>query len=189
MWPQFIVDAFNRCRPDADEPRFYGPWNSILNHCFPIYEGFEIASQFPTSRITPTNRATIDFVVTLTVMKNNATIFFVEIKAPKNLNDQLTPRIEADTQMWNRFFEFYHNSPSKTIGISAFGTRLCFYELDKSTGEITPKPAAEFSQTVVRDVAPLLWWNIDLLEDPGYEKFMRAVQWAKSIVHAELTEA
>ncbi|KIJ32545.1 hypothetical protein M422DRAFT_35768 [Sphaerobolus stellatus SS14] len=135
MWPQFIVDAFNRCRPDDDEARFYGsqlncsqqlntynlltghsfgyPWNTTLNHCFPTHEGFEIAPQFPTSRVTPTDRATIDFVVTLTVMKNNVTIFFVEIKAPKNLNNRLTPRIEADTQMRNRFFELYHSSPSK----------------------------------------------------------------------------
>lgn len=127
MWPQYIVTAFEKISPEADEYVFYGPWNSVLNYCFPINEGYVICPQFPVAQVHAGNRDSVDFVVTLFVMKNEATIFFVEVKAPKYFGDTYA-RAAADEQMRIRFYQLARSSPSKIHGISAFGTNVCPYE-------------------------------------------------------------
>ena len=39
-WPEIIVEAFDQALPrgEFDESEFYGPWNAILTHLFPIEE-------------------------------------------------------------------------------------------------------------------------------------------------------
>jgi len=179
MLPEYIKSSFLRINPEADGARYYRPWNSVLNYAFPIKDGYEIAPQFPLSSV---GKDTIDSPVILTVFRNEASIFFVEVKAPKYLG-QIYARTAADDQIRKRFTQLHHSSPSKLQGVSAFGTSLCFYELDKNTGKITPEPTEEYSRSYVKDLAPKDWWNLDLLDQVGYDTFLVAVEAAKTIVH------
>ncbi|KIJ94215.1 hypothetical protein K443DRAFT_365682 [Laccaria amethystina LaAM-08-1] len=179
MWPQYIVTAFEKISPEADEYVFYGPWNSVLNHCFLINEGYVICPHLPIAQVHAGTRDTVDFVVTLSAMKNEATIFFVEVKAPKYLGNTYA-RAAANEQMRLRFYQSVRSSPSKMHGISAFGTDVCFYELEKENPIISlPPPAAEYSRVIVVDVAPENWWNLNVLDQEGYDKFTEVVEEAK----------
>jgi len=179
LLPEYIKSSFVCINLEADDARYYRPWNSVLNHAFPIKDGYEIAPQFPVSSV---GVDTINSPVILTVFKNEATIFFVEVKAPKYLG-QIYARTAADDQIRKRFTQLHHSSPSKLRGVSAFGTSLCFYELDKITGKITPEPTEEYSCSYGRDLAPKDRWDLDLLDQVGYDTFTAAVEAAKAIVH------
>jgi len=113
-------------------------------------------------------------------MKNEATIFFVEVKAPKYLGDTYA-RAAADEQMRLRFYQLVRSLPSKMYGISAFGTNVCSYELENENPIIRPPPTAEYSRIIVVDVAPENWWNLNILDREGYVKFMEAVEEAKAL--------
>ncbi|KAG5634175.1 hypothetical protein H0H81_003058, partial [Sphagnurus paluster] len=184
MWPQFILNSFARVHADADESAYYGAWNSVLNFCFKIEEGYEISPQKVVGQISAGEKDSIDFVVSYTITKNEATIFFVEVKAQKYLPG-LYARREADIQMRNRFAQLYDSSPSMMHGVSTFGSRLCFYLFDKGTGRITPARAAEPSADFVVDTAPLEFWDEDICQPAGHDKFMKIVNSAKMIGLAE----
>jgi len=65
-------------------------------------------------------------------------VLFVEIK-PLSTIDSLSARGEADTQMRQRFVDFYDATPTIFTGLSAFGYIVCKYELNKDDGNrITP---------------------------------------------------
>jgi hypothetical protein len=130
MWPPYIVSAFEKINPESEEAIFYGPWNSVLNYCFPITEGYIICPQYPVAQVHKGVRDTIDFVITSSVMRNDATLFFVAVKAPKYLGDMYS-RKAADEQMRLRFYQLIKSSPSKMFGISAFGTKVCSYRAGK----------------------------------------------------------
>ncbi|KAF8968129.1 hypothetical protein BDZ97DRAFT_1755532 [Flammula alnicola] len=73
-----IIDSFNRVSANTDENEFYGAWNSIE-------EGYEITPQKVVGHINVGEKDSIDFVISYAITKNQATIFFVEIKARKYL--------------------------------------------------------------------------------------------------------
>lgn len=179
MWPKYILNSFARVHArDADESAFYGAWNSVLNFCFKIEEGYEIIPQKVVGQISAWEKDSIDFVVSYPITKNGATILFVVVKAQKYLPG-LYARQEADIQMRKRFAQLYESSPSMTYGVSAFGTHLCFYLLDKGIGRITPVRAAEPSADFVVDIAPQELWDEDICQQQGYDKFMYIVNSAK----------
>ncbi|KAF8079196.1 hypothetical protein FPV67DRAFT_1467838 [Lyophyllum atratum] len=181
MWPQFILNSFARIHAEADESAYYGVWNSVLNFCFKIEEGYEITPHNVVGPISPWGQHPFDSLVSYTVTKNDATIFFVEIKARKYLPG-LYARQEADVQMRKRFTQLYDSSPSIMHGVSAFGTRMCFYRLDRDTGRIAGPRAAAPSADFVVDTAPLeLWDDSDICEPDGYERFMKSVDKAKRV--------
>ena len=68
-------------------------------------------------------------------------------------------------------------------GISAFGTNMCSYELEIVKNPIiSPPPAAEYSRIIqVVDAAPENWWNLNILDQEGYVKFMEVVEQAKAV--------
>ncbi|EDQ98923.1 uncharacterized protein LACBIDRAFT_335537 [Laccaria bicolor S238N-H82] len=187
MWPQLIVNTFEKVDPEADKHSFYGPWNSVLFHCFLLSEGYIICPQFPVSHIEPSITDTADFVITFSIMKNEATIFFVEVKAPKYLKDIYARGAADDSeQMRKRFDQLFESLPYKMHGISAFGTNVCFYQLEKDNATgimrfLRPPPAAKYSEQFLVDVAPKNWWNLNILDQEGYDKFMEFVEEAKAL--------
>ena len=67
-------------------------------------------------------------------------------------------------------------------GISAFGANVCSYELEKEHPIIRPPPAAEYSRIIqVVDAAPENWWNLNILDQEGYDKFVEVVEQAKAV--------
>lgn len=58
--------------------------------------------------------------------------------------------------------------------ISALGTKLCFYTLDRTNLTITPPRLAGDPNRVV-DVMPANLWEYDLLEEDGVRKLQEVV--------------
>jgi hypothetical protein len=164
MFPPYVLRAFQGIPATADEHEYYGGWNSVLNTVFPISEDYIVAPQFPGQFAT--EKDTIDFAVLLTVSKNSATIFFVEVKAPKYLSSRYQ-RSEADKQMRKRFLQLYDISISELHGVCAFGTNVAFYELRKHDDKLKPAPAAYSTEEHLADVAPQEWWSCDILDPAG----------------------
>lgn len=169
MWPAFIVRSFERIDLKTDEYSYYGSWNSVFNLSFDIREGYEIIP--PGSR----HRGEEDM---FTVTKNRATIFFVSVKTPKVIYN-ISKRAETDEQMRNRLTELYEITPSDLHGVSAFGSRVCFYCLDEEKNKIDPVYSPEPSKEYTVDVAPAGRWDLDILTDEGFAKFMEVVQATK----------
>ncbi|EDQ98314.1 uncharacterized protein LACBIDRAFT_303964 [Laccaria bicolor S238N-H82] len=118
-------------------------------------------------------------------MKNDETIFFVNAKAPKYLGNTYA-RFAADEQIRKRFYQGFESSPYKMHGISAFGTNVSFYELEKENadghcGIIRPRPAAKYSEQILVDVIPKNRWDLNILDEQGYENFMEVVEEAKAL--------
>ncbi|EDR01092.1 uncharacterized protein LACBIDRAFT_312605 [Laccaria bicolor S238N-H82] len=85
-------------------------------------------------------------------------------------------------------------------GISAFGTNASFYNtnwrrkmlMENANGHcgiIRPPPAAEYSLSTLVDVAPKNRWDLNILDEQGYDKFMEFVEEAKGLELHELQEA
>jgi hypothetical protein len=67
--------------------------------------------------------------------------------------------------------------PLETLyGISALGTKLCFYSLDTSDDAvIVPAPIARHP-LIINDTAPANRWDCDILEPAGEERLTEVVQ-------------
>ncbi len=65
-------------------------------------------------------------------------------------------------------------------GISAFGTRLSFYKYDSAT---QPKRIICSNSDILTDsdVAPLTWWDCDVLHPEGAERFRNAAKQVKEM--------
>jgi hypothetical protein len=59
-------------------------------------------------------------------------------------------------------------------GVSAFGTKLCFYSITKA-GLVLPESIPASPQYVI-DTAPVDRWNYDILADEGEAELRRIVQ-------------
>jgi hypothetical protein len=77
-------------------------------------------------------RDALDFVVFFRISLHRIPVFFVEVKTAIAIQS-FSARAEADDQMRVRLDQLYDQSLSEVHGISAFGTALCFYRLDKNT--------------------------------------------------------
>ena len=110
-------------------------------------------------------------------------MFFLEVKTALTIRN-VSSRAAADGQMRLRLEQLFDESLSELHGISALGTRLCFYCLDKNTESLTP-PRIPRNPAYVNDVAPAHLWNTDILTDDGYNRFMGIVQRIKAIAAEE----
>ena len=68
-------------------------------------------------------------------------------------------------------------------GISAFGTRLAFYEYVAATIRVTP-PAIVPDPEYLNDVAPAERWTHDLLDANGAAQIRQMVQEVMAMCHA-----
>ena len=74
---------------------------------------------------------------------------------------------QPDDQMRDRFRDLRHKLVMPRLsGISAFGTRMAFYEYIAATNTLTP-PAILPDPVSLNDVAPAERWSYDILEANG----------------------
>ena len=104
---------------------------------------------------------------------------FVKIK-PLATIDSLSARGEADTQMRQRFVDFYDATPRILTGISAFGHVVCKYGLDKENKRITPSKM-EKRTNCVTDIAPRARWDLDLTTAEGAARIQAIFQEVKNV--------
>jgi len=65
-------------------------------------------------------------------------------------------------------------------GISAFGTKIAFYTYDCQTGRLEPGSITTDLHTLI-DTAPKEWWQYDILEQEGADKFRETVAAVKQM--------
>lgn len=149
----------------TSEKPFCGSWNRLLNTMFPPDTVFEISPQFPVN-----DRDSVDFVVTMLIHVNAIPVFFVEVKPPADVSTP-SKRERADLQMRQRFVDCRQDLKIDTLyGVSALGTKLAFYQMDKATGALNPAQIQRDLQ-VASPTAPREWWEWDIVEEAGATKF------------------
>jgi len=78
--------------------------------------------------------------------------------------------------MRDRFRDLRHSLITPRLpGISAFGTRIAFYEYVTATHSLTPSAIAP-SPTFFGDMVPADRWNYDLLEANGAARMREVAQ-------------
>ncbi|KAF9540712.1 hypothetical protein CPC08DRAFT_730928 [Agrocybe pediades] len=187
MLPDYILEAFRKIPANAPEGAYNGAWTSVLIHFFDIRDGYTIWPQYPVSYPIVTEEAsrdTIDMVVYLTVERNDTVVFFLELKAEKNLTGTFS-RIQADDQMRTRIKQLYNLTPTLLLGVSAFGRKCCTYELNKETGAITPPFVPRPQDGRFYNVVTIDQWDYNICTQEGFEKFEEVVRVAKYVGNGE----
>ena len=112
---------------------------------------------------------------------NRHPVFFLEIKPPALLAYD-TQREVADVQMRNQFKDLRHDSTIPCLhGVSAFGTRLSFYEYDSATTYLLPGQIFRPQTSLITDVAPITRWDCDVLDPEGANRLRGVVDKVKEM--------
>lgn len=177
MWPDRIINLFEAADFKYEcENALNGPFNALLDHCFPWENGWNVVPQYRQ----PKRRETIDFTIIYLIKKNKIPMFFMEIK-PLCHVDNISTRSLADEQMRDRFTSLLPDISTNILhGISALGNRLSHYYLESQNNKLTPSLIAK-DLTFINDTAPAERWNIDILNDEGYIKFKEIVDDVKQM--------
>ncbi|KAH9954805.1 hypothetical protein BC827DRAFT_1240938 [Russula dissimulans] len=129
--------------PITHENQYYGPYNKLLNTLFPPDSDFIVSPNYLPVDVD----SAADFVITFEVTLHQYHVLIIEIKPPQHL------------QIHNRLVDLEGHTPLPILyGISAVGTRLCFYEFEKADLEFAT------------DVAPQERWDCDVLEADGEQR-------------------
>ena len=171
-WPQWLVNSFlsaNQPLLATDESAYYGPYTRLLYHLFGLEGPFEISPQY---HIPQTSRDVSDVVALFTVELDKHPVLFIEVKPPASFALD-SKRKQADDQMRDRFHDLRHNLLTPRLpGISAFGTRMAFYEYEAASNTLMPRLIIP-DPVALNDVAPAERWNYDLLEPNGIVQMCR----------------
>jgi hypothetical protein len=180
-WPQWVIESFgiaNQPQFATNENVYYGPYTRLLYHLFGLEGPFEISPQCRTIPQTPDD--SIDDVALFTVEFDKRPVFFIQVKAPASFALD-SERKNADDQMRDRFLKLRDNLVTPRLpGISAFGTRMAFYEYVPATNTLTPR-AISPDPKCVNDVAPVERWGYDLLEADGIAQIRRVAEDVKAM--------
>ncbi|KAF8885408.1 hypothetical protein CPB84DRAFT_1788435 [Gymnopilus junonius] len=180
-WPAYVLEAFEAIPGGVDAPTdeslFYGPYNMLLTYLFPPTERYMISPKFKR----PPEGWSIDFTTIFIVQKAFHPVFFLEIKPPGDYVHRST-RAAVDSQMRTRFFDLVDAVELPVIhGVSALGTRLCFYSYDTVNNTLTPARIPQDPELML-DVAPASRWDVDLLSEQGVARMTQVADNVKSMV-------
>jgi len=176
-WDEFILEQFESAIPlgEYDESQYYGPYNSLLHDLFPAKEHYMVV---PQKR--PRQLESVDFTTIFLIQRRGHPVFFVEIKATGHIRNDFS-RSAADQQMRERVYALRNDIEIPILyGVSAIGTKLCFYKYTKSTRQLEPKRLND-NDTFVVDTAPRERWDVDVLTDEGERKFRDVIGDVKRI--------
>lgn len=171
-WPEIIMRSFFTAGASnaTSEKPFYGSWNRLLNTLFPPDTLFEVVPQFPPV----TAHEAFDFVVLLFIYVNTTPVFVVEVKPPADFRFS-SKRQAADLQLRQCFLDISFDIKIPILhGVSAFGTKMVFYQYDRATQLLDPASIVR-DHHVLNDTAPREWWCYDIVEQEGADKFREIV--------------
>ncbi|KAI9461965.1 hypothetical protein BJY52DRAFT_168413 [Lactarius psammicola] len=183
-WPEYIHQSFNSAIVNdpsgRDESLFYGPFTRLLYTLFSVEGPYEIVPHFKSVGLQG-SRESIDTVAVLVVEVNRRPVFFIEIRSPASLPYD-SKREEADEQMRRRFRDLRQILTIPILhGISAFGTRLSFYEYDSATHVLQPEQVLRSHPSILADVAPITRWDCDVLQPEGANRLRDVVNKVKEM--------
>ncbi|KAK0185582.1 hypothetical protein F5146DRAFT_1144090 [Armillaria mellea] len=172
-WPEQVLRQFKPIAsyPTIIENEFHGAYNKLLNALFPLDSDFTAVPQhLESNSLTGT-----EFIVMFEVTFHDGPVFVLELKKSSNLLYDSRRRM-ADDHIRQRLIDLRRQCPIPTVhGVSAIGTRLCFYRLDLTQPrlQIFP-PAIPGDPCFTIDTAPEERWDCSVLEAEGEVK-LRAV--------------
>lgn len=171
MLPPKILALFDAVDTlSTDQTELYGPYNAFLDFCFPWEEGWNVVPQYRQ----PRKRDTIDFTTVFLVARHKIPVFFVEIKPASHLQN-LGTRASADEQMRDRFAVLQELILTPRLhAFSALGNKLAHYKLIAGDLELIPNEIPR-NHRYVTDTAPKSLWDIDVLTEDGFARFMDVV--------------
>ena len=163
-WAGYILRQFEAAPPrgEYDESRYYGPYNTLLGELFPKEEGYMVVPRYKR----PTDIRSVEVDTVFLVQQGESPVFFVEMKAADHIHSRAC-RAAAHKQMWERVVELCEAVEIPILyGVSAIGTKLCFYKYTKDTQAVEPSRGANSDEFLV-DIAPKDRWDVDLLTAEG----------------------
>lgn len=175
-WDKYILRQFESALPlgEHDESRYYGPYNTLLGDLFPKEEGYMVVPRYKR----PRDVTSAEFYAIFLVQQGESPVFFVEIKAAGHIHNRAR-RGAADEQMRETFCELLEDITIPILyGVSAMGTKLCFYTFTKETRRLEPNRVAN-SDIFLVDMAPKSRWDVDILTAEGEQRFRDIVEDAK----------
>ncbi|RPB26085.1 hypothetical protein L211DRAFT_821000 [Terfezia boudieri ATCC MYA-4762] len=142
---------------------FMGPYNTLLNYLFPFEEDFVVVPQFKRPEQSK-------FTTIFIISRDGHPVLFVEVETIRSFSTHFN----SDIQMHETFKVLFDDvRVPKLYGISAMGTRICVYTMDRNNGEILPE-AIPHSPTRVTDTASAERWRYDIVQ-PGVEDVVRGI--------------
>jgi hypothetical protein len=182
-WPAYIHQSFKSAilkdPSGKDESVFYGPFTRLLYTLFSVDSQYEVVPQF-TSIMRQSGQGGINIVTVLVVEVNGHPVLFMEIKPPATIPYD-AKREEADWQMRSLFRDLRQTLSIPTLhGISAFGTRLSFYEYDHVSHVLRPE-VIQADPAYFVDVAPINRWDYDVLQQEGADRLKGVVEKVKEM--------
>ena len=157
-----------------DESEYYGPYNALLGHIFPVDERYIVVPQ--SKRL----KKSVDLTTVFVVRHNRKLVFFIEVK-PLGHMENASKRSATGEEMRARYNTLFDDVEINVLyGVSAIGTRVCFYKWTKETREIMPK-AIPSSPDFTIDTAPAERWSLDILTAEGEERLRRVVDDVKTM--------
>lgn len=167
-WDKYILAQFQSALPlgEHDESQYYGPYNTLLTDLFPKEENYMVVPQYKR----PTQLTSVDFTTIFLIQQHQHPVFFVEVKAAGHIF-RTSCRAAADKQMRERF-EVLHDDVKIPIlyGVSAIGTKVCFYKYTKDTQRLEPNIIPAHTN-LITDTAPRDRWAVDVLTPEGERQF------------------
>lgn len=178
-WPAKISRAFaiEGDSNGAIDNRYYGAYNKLLYTLFPPDSDFTVSPNYLPSDI---NNMT-DFIALFEVMFRDHRVLVLQVNPPQCLS-MMSAREAADKQMRHRLSDSLELNlrlaAMKVLpvlhGISAMGTKLCFYKLETASWRITPRPITSNPEYTI-DPAPRDRWDCDILEAEGEQRLRSLV--------------
>ena len=126
-WSEIIMRSFfiAGASTATSEKPFYGPWNRVLNTVFHPDTIFEIVLQFHPV----TARETVDFVVLLVVCVNSTPVFVIDHPQTSDLPRSVK---KLTSRLRQCFLDIHRDMKIPVLhAVSAFGTKIAFYQYDK----------------------------------------------------------
>ncbi|KAF8817633.1 hypothetical protein BYT27DRAFT_7074162, partial [Phlegmacium glaucopus] len=164
-----------------DESLFYGPFTRLLYTLFSVEGPYEIVPQFKSVALHgPRENIYIGAVLVVEVSRHP--VFFMQIKPPASFPYD-SKREEADEQMRRKFRDLRQILAIPILyGISAFGTRLSFYEYNSATQVLQPEQVLRSYPCILADMAPITRWDCDVLQQEGANRLRDVVNKVKEMV-------
>lgn len=190
VWSQKILRQFQLVPPNADGNMYLGPWNKLLSTLFPPEGDLTVVPNFQES----TSREGLYFSFSIDIYIEDKPVLLIDLdKKPNNLR-YISKREDADTHMRRRLYDLVgtslHTSPISMhyscvstgdcplhtlYGISAFGTKVCFYSLPTVRGSAIDPPFIHRDLNYAEKGVPESQWIDDVLDTHVEDKVRRVV--------------
>jgi len=166
LWHPSLTTPFERLNQPQfahDQNAYYIPYATLLDNLVGLGGPFDTVWRFDKGR-RPDDADNVH--TTLTVTFNGHPVLFIQVNAPSSLCPDFK-RMQAHQRMRDHFIDLRPNlATPRLLGISAFGTRMSFYEYTTATNTLIP-PAITAHPKHPNRVAEADRWSHDLLEADG----------------------